>query len=178
MFKSINGLLISVIFSSVLAPSSYAAVGMIREGSTGSTHFRAADALADYFTFSELSAGVSNASINGLNKWIELSDGPFSNGGHGSTNNALDTGSLAASEGTQQNADQVGALKNTDNLFQINKKGLGGTSSEPGTFSSSPASGPETWTMLLVGAMLVAYQLRRKQRGLMALKAVPNAWSN
>lgn len=160
MLRFTNGLLISVIFSSILAPCSYADVGLIPEGRAVSANYRAKDTFADYFSFSVLSDELENVSTSVWRNTFDIRNVALSKSDRISTVNAFNSGSVLAPGD--------GALQETDNLFQINKKGLGGARSDNGTFSSASTSQPETWTMILVGVMLVAYQLRRKQRGLMA----------
>lgn len=175
MFKCNHGLLIAVLFSSMSAGSANAAVGIIGEGRISgdrigggkatSTHFRATDALANHFSFNDLSGEREDVSTGGLSKKIEFGDQPISKAEQIQMPRALHSETLPAPGS--------GALQNADNLFQINKKGIGNTWAEPATLSTAPSSERETWTMIFVGTMLIAYQLRRKQRGLMTLKPMP-----
>lgn len=61
-----------------------------------------------------------------------------------------------------------GALSSGDYLFRISGNGVGflPIRTYGGTLAVAPVPEPETWAMLTVGSLLVAYQLRRKQKAL------------
>lgn len=61
-------------------------------------------------------------------------------------------------------------LHSGDYLFQIAGVGVGNFAFQRGFIGAlaiSPAPEPETWSMLFVGSILIAYQLRRRQKALM-----------
>ena len=152
------GLLMTLVFSATLAPGTYAAVGMITEGRAVAVNYRTKEVFADYFSFNALSEELGNVASKGLTKSVDFGTAVFSP-------DAASSIPAFNSEAVPATAD--GTLQKTDNLFQINKKGLGSVASESGSITPTSTPRTETWTMIFVGAMLISYQLRRKQRGLM-----------